>query len=88
MARKTAAAAAGTASFDKASYKPGDKATLTVTRAKGSLDAQTIPYPGIPAVVAHADILYPPNAGPVAPDTHAYALQSDDGTTAVYTTTV
>lgn len=74
--------AAPTASLDKASYNPGDVATLTVTRDRGHLDG-TITVDG-QMLQVHADLTKPI----IVTSSYSFTLVSDDGSTAVYTTTV
>lgn len=74
--------AAPTAVLDKPSYHSGDVATLTVTRDKGHLDG-TITVDG-QTLQVHGDVTKPVQVS----SSYTFALVSDDGATAVYSTTV
>jgi hypothetical protein len=71
-----------TAVLDKATYSRGDTAKLTVTRDKGTFDVP-VQVAGLTLNV-HADVVAPVQIN----SDHTFALVSDDGQTAVYSTTV
>jgi hypothetical protein len=80
-------------SLDKPSYSPGDKITLTAVRSPGAIQTQTIT---VTVTGQSGDssskqftIAGSPGESLSISDTanHAWSTVSDDGTTAVYTTT-
>lgn len=80
-----------TASFDKASYVPGDQITLTVVDdARSSTETETVTVTDAAAAVATASVgIVTAVAQPTVQSSsgRVYAVSADDGTTTVFVTT-
>ena len=76
-----------TVTFDKTSYTPGALVTMTVVEAptRAKPDVVTVTDPSTGATGTGTVVIIPPLT--VTDSTHSWVKTSDDGATAVYTTT-